>query len=183
MAAKEIDVYLESVPEPQRSTLQEVRRRILSLLPVCEQCISYGMPAFKVEGKAIAGFAAGKTFNSYYPHSGSVLDRLKTDVGGYECTRGALHFPVDKPLSKKLLKKLIGAKLDLVHGDVALKSRIGPDELWRSYGLAGPARRALIGAGILTVGDLQRAKPQDLAQLQGIGPKALETLKKCSGTK
>ncbi|CAB4903656.1 MAG: hypothetical protein F2806_05665 [Actinobacteria bacterium] len=183
MAAKEIDVYLESVPEPQRSTLQEVRRRILSLLPVCEQCISYGMPAFKVEGTVIAGFAAAKTFNSYYPHSGSILDRLKTDLMGYECTRGALHFPMDQPLSKKLLKQLISAKLELALGDLALKSRIGPDELWRSYGLAGPARRALIGAGILTVGDLAQVSPQDLAQLQGIDPKALETLKKCSGTK
>jgi len=177
VTAKEIDDYLKWIPEPQGSTLQEVRRRILALLPGCEQCLSYGMPAFKVEGEVIAGFASAKNFNSYYPHSGSVLDGLETELVGYERTRGALHFPMDQPLSKKLLKILISAKLDLVHGDVALKVKNDPDGLWRSFGLAAPARRALIGAGILTVGDLQRAKPQDLAALHGIGPKALRTLK------
>ena len=182
MTANEIDDYLESVPEPQRSTLQEVRRRILELLPECEQGLSYGMPAFKVRGKVIAGFAAAKTFNSYYPHSGSVFDRLESQLQGYEHTRGALHFPLDRPLSKKLLKQLIDAKHELAFGEVALKSQIDPDELWRSYGLAAPARRALIGAGILTVGDLQRAKPQELAALHGMGPKALRTLKELSGT-
>ena len=183
MTAKEIDVYLKRAPEPQRSTLEEVRRRILGLLPGCEQCISYGMPAFKVEGKVIAGFAACRTFNSYYPHSGAVLDRLATELVGYERTRGALHFPMEKPLSKKLLEQLVSAKLDLVEGDVALKSKSGSDDVWRFLGLAAPARRALVGAGILTVGDLRRVAPHDLAQLHGIGPKALETLKKCSSAK
>ncbi len=125
----------------------------------------------------IAGFAAAKAFNSYYPHSSSVLDGLETELVGYERTRGALHFPINQPLSKKLLQKLIAAKLALVHGDVALKVKNDSDGLWLAYGLAAPARRALIGAGILTVRDLQRAKPQDLAALHGIGPKALRTLK------
>jgi uncharacterized protein YdhG (YjbR/CyaY superfamily) len=176
MTANEVDVYLNSVSEPQRSTLQEVRRRILSLLPDCEECLSYGMPAFKVRGKVIAGFAAAKTFNSYYPHSGAILDRLESQLVGYERTQGALHFPMDTPLSKKLLKQLISAKLELAFGDLALKAKMDPDALWRSYGLAAPARRALIEAAILTIQDLKGAKAQDLEALHGIGPKALRTL-------
>jgi uncharacterized protein YdhG (YjbR/CyaY superfamily) len=117
MTAQEIDKYLSSVPQLQRSTLEEVRRRILALLPDCQECISYGMPAFRVRGKVIAGFAAAKSFNSYYPHSGSVLEQLESELNGFEYTRGALHFPIDTPLSKKLLKQLIEAKLALAFGE------------------------------------------------------------------
>ena len=116
MSAKEIDDYLSSVSEPQRTTLQVIRERILSFIPDCEECISYGMPAFKVQGKVLAGFAAGKSFNSYYPHSGAVFDQLEAELAGFERTKGALHFPKDKPLSKALLAKLIAAKRELAFG-------------------------------------------------------------------
>ena len=56
MAATDIDAYLADVPEPGRSTLEEVRRRILAVVPDAEQCISYQMPAFRVHGKVVAGF-------------------------------------------------------------------------------------------------------------------------------
>lgn len=181
MSANEIHDYLESVAEPQRSTLQEVRKRILSLLPECEQGISYGLPAFIVRGKVMAGFAAGKSFNSYYPHSGAIFEQLEKELISFEKTKGALHFPKDKPLSKALLKKLIEAKYALAFGEVALKGKPDPDELWRSYGLAAPARRALIGAGILKVSHLTALNMSKLEQFHGIGPKALKTLKELSG--
>ena len=181
MSAKEIDEYLKSVTEPQRSTLQEVRERIRSILPDGEECISYGMPAFKVRGKVMAGFAAARHFNSYYPHSGSILNLFESELASYSSTKSALHFPKDKPLSKALLKKLIDAKYALVFGEVALKAKPDPDELWRSYGLASPARRALIGAGIFKVSDLKRLKDGQLEEFHGIGPSALKALKELSG--
>jgi uncharacterized protein YdhG (YjbR/CyaY superfamily) len=181
MSAKEIDEYLKSVPEPQRSSLQEVRDRILALIPDCEQGISYGLPAFIVRGKVMAGFAAGKSFNSYYPHSGAVFELLEKDLVKFERTKGALHFPKDKPLSKALLKKLIDTKYVLAFGEVHLKGKPDPDELWRSHGLAAPARRALIGAGVLKESDLKKLKVGQLEQLHGIGPRALKTLKELSG--
>ena len=58
MSAEEIDGYLASVEEPKRSTLEALRQSILEVVPDAEQCISYGMPAFKVQGKTVAGFAA-----------------------------------------------------------------------------------------------------------------------------
>ena len=116
MSAQEIDDYLKSVPPIQRATLQEVRKRILALLPECEEGMSYGLPAFKVRGKVMAGFAAAKNFNSYYPHSGSILDQFESELAGYTGTKSALHFPKDKPLPKALLKKLIDAKYELSFG-------------------------------------------------------------------
>ena len=80
MAAEDIDGYLASLEEPKRSTLEALRRSILDVVPEAEQCISYGMPAFKVQGKTVAGFAAFENHLSYLPHSGSVLGELGTDL-------------------------------------------------------------------------------------------------------
>jgi uncharacterized protein YdhG (YjbR/CyaY superfamily) len=67
-------------------------------VPEAEEGISYGMPAFKVHGKTVAGFAAFTRHLSYLPHSGSVLPALEPDLAGYESTKGSLLFPIDQPL-------------------------------------------------------------------------------------
>src|SRR4051794_16670306 len=107
MSHDDIDRYLSALDEPKRSTLEALRQSILEIVPDAEQCISYGMPAFKVQGKTVAGFAAFKHHLSYLPHSGSVLPALGDDVARYEQTKGSLHFAIDKPLPKRLVKKLV----------------------------------------------------------------------------
>jgi uncharacterized protein YdhG (YjbR/CyaY superfamily) len=107
MPSREIDRYLAALDDPKRRTLEALRRSILDVVPEAEQCISYGMPAFKVKGKVVAGFAAFKHHLSYLPHSGSVLETLADDLAGYEMTKGSLHFAIDKPLPKLLVKKLV----------------------------------------------------------------------------
>ena len=111
MSQQDIDGYLAALDEPKRSTLEDLRRSILEVIPEAEQGISYGMPAFKVGGKVVAGFAAFKNHLSYLPHSGSVLPELGEDVTGYESTKGSLHFAVDEPLPKDLVEKLIAVRL------------------------------------------------------------------------
>ncbi|TML28748.1 MAG: DUF1801 domain-containing protein [Actinobacteria bacterium] len=111
MSAREIDQYLAAVEEPKRSTLEALRTSILQVAPQAEQCISYGMPAFRVSGKTVAGFAAFKQHLSYLPHSGSVLSALADDVARYDTSKGALRFAVDKPLPKRLVKKLITTRM------------------------------------------------------------------------
>lgn len=111
MAAEDIDRYLAGVEEPKRGTLQEMRRRILDVIPVAEQCISYAVPAFKVEGKTVAGLAAFKKHLSYLPHSGSVLPALVDETRGYAQTSGSLHFDVDTPLPRPLIEKLLTTRM------------------------------------------------------------------------
>ena len=112
MSAKDVDAYLRGVEEPKRSTLQALRRTILEIIPEAEELISYRVPAFRVQGKTVAGFAAFQTHLSYLPFSGSVLPRLADDLHGYTMTKSALHFPVDEPLPKALVQKLIAVRLD-----------------------------------------------------------------------
>ena len=67
MSAKEVDEYLRGLEEPKRSTLEALRRTILELVPDAEQVISYRVPAFRVGGKTVAGFAAFRDRLSYLP--------------------------------------------------------------------------------------------------------------------
>jgi uncharacterized protein YdhG (YjbR/CyaY superfamily) len=69
------------------------------------------MPAFRVNGKVVAGFAPFKNHLTYVPHSGSVLGQLPKELAGYVTTKSAVHFPIDKPLPKALVKKLIAVRL------------------------------------------------------------------------
>lgn len=111
MSRDQIDAYLANVEEPKRSTLEQLRRTILSIVPEAEECISYQVPAFKVNGKVIAGFAAFKNHLAYLPFSGSVLSQLSDELAGYEQTLSSLHFPIDRPLPEPLVKKLIDVRL------------------------------------------------------------------------
>ena len=111
VATAEVDRYLANLEAPKRSTLELLRASILEVVPEAEQCISYGMPAFKVAGKTVAGFAAFKHHLSYLPHSGSVLSTLSDDLTGYETSKGALRFAIDKPLPKRLVRKLLKARM------------------------------------------------------------------------
>jgi uncharacterized protein YdhG (YjbR/CyaY superfamily) len=111
MAAAEVDDYLDRLDEPKRSTLSRLRQDILAVIPDAEQCISYTVPAFKVDGRTIAGFAAFKNHLSYLPHSGSVFPELTGELAGYQKSTGALRFPVDQPLPPELVQKLIAVRL------------------------------------------------------------------------
>lgn len=111
MSDLEIDGYLAGLDEPKRTTLSTLRTTILGIIPEAEQCISYGMPAFKLDGRVIAGFAAFKNHLSYLPHSGSVLTELSDDLASYSMSNGALRFPIDEPLPETLVEKLIAVRI------------------------------------------------------------------------
>jgi uncharacterized protein YdhG (YjbR/CyaY superfamily) len=115
MSQQEIDEYLAKLDEPKRTTLQHLRQTIHSLVPEAEEGISYGMPAYRLQGQVIAGFAAFKSHLSYLPHSGSVLSEIPDDVAGYVTSKGALQFPIERPLPKALVRKLIAIRLKQVN--------------------------------------------------------------------
>ena len=105
--------HYATAPSPHRETMLEMRDRILEIIPQAEEVVSYGMPAFKVEGTVVAGLLANKNHIGYYPFSGSILHLFPEELAKYRTTKSAIHVPVDKPLSKTLLRKLIRARLKL----------------------------------------------------------------------
>jgi uncharacterized protein YdhG (YjbR/CyaY superfamily) len=121
MSAEQVDKYLEGVDEPKRSTLQAVRRMILEIVPDAEQGLSYRVPAFRVSGKTIAGFAAFDHHLSYLPFSGSTLGRLADDLKAYTMTKSALHFAIDQPLPRPVVQNLVAARLAELHEATRLR--------------------------------------------------------------
>jgi uncharacterized protein YdhG (YjbR/CyaY superfamily) len=110
--AMSVDDYLDEAPEPQRSTLMVLRSTLRDLLPEAAEAMSYGMPAFLVDGKPVAGYAWAKGHCSYHPHSGAVLSELAGRLDGYDWSKGTLRFPVDEPLPRKLVARLVEVKLE-----------------------------------------------------------------------
>lgn len=105
-----IDEYLAAVPPETRALLEDLRKAILRLVPGAEECISYSMPAFRIDDCVVGGFAATKNGGSFYPFSGNVLDSLADLLTEHSRTKSALHFSADKPLPKKLVAKLLAAR-------------------------------------------------------------------------
>jgi uncharacterized protein YdhG (YjbR/CyaY superfamily) len=110
-----VDEYLEAAPEPQRSTLTELRATLASILPDADEAMSYGIPAFKVNGKSVAGYAHFNKHCSYFPHSGSVLSRVEPKLlEGYNWSKGTLRFPVDQAPSATLVRRLVEIRLEML---------------------------------------------------------------------
>lgn len=106
--------YYKNAKEPHKTILQEMRNRILEVIPNAEEIIKYGMPTFVVNGSALAGLMVHKNHVGYYPYSGSVLVGLPNLSAKYTTTKGALHIPLDKPLLKSEVKQLIKARIALI---------------------------------------------------------------------
>jgi uncharacterized protein YdhG (YjbR/CyaY superfamily) len=111
MPKSEIDKFFATVEEPKRSTLEEMRRRILEVVPDAEQTIKYGMPAFLKDGWCFVCIAPFKNHINWSPYSSNVFVQLQDELAGYAVSKGSMQFAVDKPLPKTLVKKLIRVRL------------------------------------------------------------------------
>ena len=110
-APKNVDEYLAGVPEPARSTLYKIRAAIRSAAPPeATEVISYRIPMFKYKGM-LMGFAAFSNHCSLFPGSLSALKALKSELKDFDTSKGTIRFPVDKPPSAALVKKLVKARI------------------------------------------------------------------------
>jgi uncharacterized protein YdhG (YjbR/CyaY superfamily) len=106
-----IDDYLRTVPGERRRALEDLRKTIRSIVPDAQECISYKIPAFRVQGGIVAGFQATKKGCSYYPFSGSVLKSVAQHIRSYDQTKSALHFSADTFLPAVLVRRLVRCRL------------------------------------------------------------------------
>jgi uncharacterized protein YdhG (YjbR/CyaY superfamily) len=106
-----IDEYLAGLSPEDRAALQKVRRAVHAAAPGAEECISYGMPAFRLNGKLIAGFKAAATHCSFHPMSGDTVAALEADLAGYETSRGTVRFSPRAGLPDTLVRKLVRTRI------------------------------------------------------------------------
>ncbi len=109
--ARTIDSYLAGLDAKSRTSLQKVRRAIRVAAPTAEECISYGMPAFRLNGKLIAGFRAAANHCSYHPMSGATVTTLRKDLAGYDTSSGTVRFSKSAGLPAPLVRKLVKARV------------------------------------------------------------------------
>ncbi|MBI3408655.1 MAG: DUF1801 domain-containing protein [Planctomycetes bacterium] len=105
------DEYLTSVSPEQRAALEKLRKTIKTIVPKAEECMSYGLPAFSLDGRVLVCFGAAANHCSFFPGSGSTVAALKDDLKGYDTSKGTIRFPADKPLPAALVRKVIKARI------------------------------------------------------------------------
>jgi uncharacterized protein YdhG (YjbR/CyaY superfamily) len=117
-ATSAVDEYLARLPAQQRAALGRLRAQLHRLLPDAVETISYGMPAFKIDGKAVVWFAGWKAHCSIYPLTDTFLASHAEELRGYRRTKGSLHFTPDAPPPEALVEALVRARLvDLAHAE------------------------------------------------------------------
>ena len=106
-----IDEYLVEVTADQRSVLEQLRKTIRATAPKVEECISYGIPAFRLDGRSLVFFGAWANHCSFYPGSSRTLKKFQNDLKSFQVTKGTIRFSPDNPLPLALVKKLVKARI------------------------------------------------------------------------
>lgn len=106
-----IDAYLTTLPANQREALQRLRAQVARTVPDAVETISYGMPAFKLDGRLLVSFAGWKAHCSIYPLTDTFLQAHAAELKGYERTKGSVHFTPEAPLPVALVRALVRARL------------------------------------------------------------------------
>ena len=114
--AKSIDDYLAGFPRDQRTALEGIRQTIRAAVPKAEECISYGVPAFRVDGKVLVGFGAASRHCTFFPMSGTITAAHQEELSGYETSKGAIRFPAERPLPAALVRKIVRWRLAEMRG-------------------------------------------------------------------
>jgi uncharacterized protein YdhG (YjbR/CyaY superfamily) len=173
--ATTVEEYLSRLPKDVRSSFERIRRTVKKIAPDATERISYGMPTFFVE-KALLGYAAHAKHCSIFPWSGLTLRAFRSDLEGFSTSAGTVRFTPDRQIPTLLLKRIISARLleirsGMTRNDVKRSANSLPDRL------GAPAQRALSGAHIASLKDLQKWREEDVAKLHGLGPKTLTALR------
>jgi uncharacterized protein YdhG (YjbR/CyaY superfamily) len=106
-----IDEYLADVKPDQRAALEVLRRSIHAVAPRTEERISYGIPAFRLNGRSLVFFGAWANHCSFYPGSSTTLKKFRNDLKSFQITKGTIRFSPANPIPMAVVKKLVKAQM------------------------------------------------------------------------
>ena len=109
---KDVDQYLESLQLDSRKALGHLRKIIQDTVPNAEEGFSYGVPAFKLNGRPLVCYASFKNHCGFYPMSPKVLNSFAPDLANFETAKGTIRFKADNPLPAALVKRIVKARLE-----------------------------------------------------------------------
>ena len=108
---KTIDQYLANMRPDHRKTLQKLRQTIQTAAPKAEECISYGIPAFRLNRRVLVFFGAWANHCALYPGSAATLKNFRNELRDFQTGKGTVRFSPDKPLPVALVKKLVKTRI------------------------------------------------------------------------
>jgi uncharacterized protein YdhG (YjbR/CyaY superfamily) len=117
-----IDEYLAGVSAEQRIALEKLRKTVRTVAPSAEECISYGIPAFRLNGRSLVFFGAWADHCSFYPGSSATLKKFRDDLKDFETSKGTIRFSPQQSLPAALVTKLVKARM-AENGDRVNKNR------------------------------------------------------------
>ncbi len=121
---KNVDKYFAALGTKQRAALSKLRRTIRAAAPKAEECLSYGMPAFR-QGRVLVAYAGWTNHCALYPMSGKIVASLSKELKGYDTSRGTIRFAFAAPLPARLVKKIVQTRLaENAAKDAAKKSKL-----------------------------------------------------------
>ena len=112
MTDPRVDAYIAGRPAEQHAPLQRLRDDVARLAPDAEETISYGMPAFKLDGRFLLSYAGWKAHCTVYPINDALLARHAEAIRGYRSTKGGLHFSAARPLPPELVEDLVRGRVE-----------------------------------------------------------------------
>jgi len=163
----DVDSYINNFPTTTKKALKQIRATIKKAAPKAEETISYQIPAYKYNGQILVYFAGYDHHIGFYP-TASGIENFKKEFAGYKSSKGAVQFPLDKPLPLNLVTKIVQFRIKLNEEKAS--------KIFMSS-LSAPAQRALKNNGITTLKQLAKFSEKDILKLHGIGPSSIPKLK------
>jgi uncharacterized protein YdhG (YjbR/CyaY superfamily) len=105
-----IDQYLAPLSEDKRAALQKLRKAIQSAAPKAEECISYQIPTFRLDGRMLVSFGAATKHCAFYPGALPIATH-GAELAAYDTSKGTIRFPADRPLPSTLVRKLVKIRI------------------------------------------------------------------------
>ncbi|HEY6152957.1 MAG TPA: DUF1801 domain-containing protein [Candidatus Udaeobacter sp.] len=106
-----IDEYLANVKPHQRKTLRRLRHTIQAAAPNLQECISYGLPAFRLNRHVLVFFGAWANHCAFYPGSAATLKKFRNELRNFQTSKGTIRFSPDRPLPVGLVKDLVKTRI------------------------------------------------------------------------
>lgn len=108
---KTFDEYLAALSDYKRAALEKLRKTIKAAAPKAEECISYGLAAFRLDAKPLVALGATANHCAFYLMSNSTVAAHQEELKKYDISTGTIRFPADKPLPAALVRKLVKARI------------------------------------------------------------------------
>lgn len=169
MTIKTREDYFLSFPASTRKLLEQMRNTVLKAAPDAKEDMKYGMPTVVLHGKNLVHYAAYANHIGFYPTPSAII-AFKKEISKFNNSKGAVQFPIDKPLPLALVTKMVKFRVEEANAKYGVKDPF--------TGLSAPAKRALLNAGINDLRKLSKYTEEEILSLHGVGATAIPKLKK-----